>query len=199
MSPPPPVGAGARISSKAGKASPSGRLPVSFPHRSGQQPYSYDHKITGRPANNALASQEYVARYRETTNTALYPFGHGLTYGAVSYGAVRPANGTLDWDGEVEISVDVTNAGDRAVDETVQLYIRDRVADLTQPGRRLRDFRKVELAGGETKTVAFTLRRARLEYVGADGRPTVQPGAFDIWLTSSAQAGEPATLILAAP
>ena len=182
-----------------GLASPSGRLPVSFPHRSGQQPYSYDHKITGRPANNALASQEYVARYRETTNTALYPFGHGLTYGAVSYGAVRPANGTLDWDGEVEISVDVTNAGDRAVDETVQLYIRDRVADLTQPGRRLRDFRKVELAGGETKTVAFTLRRARLEYVGADGRPTVQPGAFDIWLTSSAQAGEPATLILAAP
>ena len=182
-----------------GLASPSGRLPVSFPHRSGQQPYSYDHKITGRPANNALASQEYVARYRETTNTALYPFGHGLTYSAVSYGAVRPANGTLDWDGEVEISVDVTNAGDRAVDETVQLYIRDRVADLTQPGRRLRDFRKVELAGGETKTVAFTLRRARLEYVGADGRPTVQPGAFDIWLTSSAQAGEPATLILAAP
>ncbi|WP_428151490.1 glycoside hydrolase family 3 N-terminal domain-containing protein [Brevundimonas sp.] len=181
-----------------GLASPSGRLPVSFPHRSGQQPYSYDHKITGRPANNALASQEYVARYRETTNTALYPFGHGLTYGTVSYGAVTPADGTLDWDGEIEVSVDVTNAGDRAVGETVQLYIRDRVADLTQPGRRLRDFRKVELAAGETKTVAFTLRRDRLEYVGADGRQTVQPGAFDIWLTSSAQAGDPATLILTA-
>jgi beta-glucosidase len=179
-----------------GLASPSGRLPVSFPHRSGQQPYSYDHKITGRPANNALASQEYVARYRETTNTALYPVGHGLTYGAVSYGAVTPAEATLDWNGEVEVSVDVTNAGDRTIEETVQLYIRDRVADLTQPGRRLRDFRKVELAAGETKSVAFTLRRERLEYVGADGRPAVQPGAFDIWLTSSAQAGEPATLIL---
>jgi len=179
-----------------GKASPSGRLPVSFPHRSGQQPYSYDHKITGRPANNALASQEYVARYRETTNTALYPFGHGLTYGAVTYGAVTPAETTLDWNGQIEVSVEITNAGDRAVEETVQLYIRDRVADLTQPGRRLRDFRKVELAARETKTVAFTLRRERLEYVGADGRPTVQPGAFDIWLTSSAQAGEPATLTL---
>lgn len=179
-----------------GLASPSGRLPVSFPHRSGQQPFSYDHKITGRPANNALASQEYVARYRETTNTALYPFGHGLTYGAVTYGAATPAEATLDWNGEVEVSVEVTNAGDRAVEETVQLYIRDRVADLTQPGRRLRDFRKVELAAGETKTVVFSLRRERLEYVGADGRPTVQPGAFDVWLTSSAQAGEPATLIL---
>lgn len=179
-----------------GLVSPSGRLPVSFPHRSGQQPYSYDHKITGRPANNALASQEYVARYRETTNTALYPFGHGLTYGEVTYGAVTPSAATLDWDGEVEVSVDVTNTGDRAVEETVQLYIRDRVADLTQPGRRLRDFRKVELAAGETKTVGFTLRRERLEYVGADGRPTVQPGAFDLWLTSSAQVGEPATLNL---
>ncbi|WP_309628655.1 glycoside hydrolase family 3 N-terminal domain-containing protein [Brevundimonas sp.] len=179
-----------------GLSSPSGRLPVSFPHRSGQQPFSYDHKITGRPANNALASQEYVARYRETTNTALYPFGHGLTYGAVTYGAATPAEATLDWNGAVEVSVDVTNTGDRAVEETVQLYIRDRVADLTQPGRRLRDFRKVALEAGETRTVAFTLRRERLEYVGADGRPTVQPGAFDIWLTSSAQAGEPATLIL---
>ena len=179
-----------------GKVSPSGRLPVSFPHRSGQQPYSYDHKITGRPANNALASQEYVARYRETTNTALYPFGHGLTYGAVTYGDVAPAQVALDWTSEVELSVEVANTGDRAVEETVQLYIRDRVADLTQPGRRLRDFKKVELAAGETKTVTFTLRREQLEYIGADGRPTVQPGAFDVWLTASAQAGEPASLTL---
>ncbi len=178
-----------------GKVSPSGRLPVSFA-RTGQQPFYYDHKITGRPANNALASQEYVARYRETTNTALYPFGHGLTYGAVTYGEVTLSSPTLDWTGEVEVSVDLTNAGARGVVETVQLYIRDRVADLTQPGRRLRDFRKVELAAGETKTVAFTLRRERLEYVGADGRSTVQPGAFDIWLTSSAQSGAPASLTL---
>jgi beta-glucosidase len=182
-----------------GKASPSGRLPVSFPHRSGQQPYSYDHKITGRPADNSLASQEYVARYRETTNTALYPFGHGLTYGSVRYGAVTPAQATLAWDGEVALSVAVTNAGDRAVEETVQLYIRDRVASLTQPGRRLRDIAKVALAPGETRTVAFTLRRSQLEFIGADSRPTVEPGAFDVWLASSAQAGESATLMLSGP
>ncbi len=181
-----------------GKASPSGRLPVSFPHRSGQQPYSYDHKITGRPANNALASQEYVARYRETTNTALYPFGHGLTYGAVRYGAVTPTQATLAWDGSVEVSVELTNAGERDIEETVQLYIRDRVASLTQPGRRLRDFRKVALVAGETKTVAFTLTRERLEFIGASGRPTVEAGDFDLWLSASAQTGEPATLTLTA-
>ncbi len=182
-----------------GKASPSGRLPVSFPHRSGQQPFSYDHKTTGRPADNSLATQEYVARYRETTNTALYPFGHGLTYGSVRYGAVTPAEPILAWDGEVELSVAVTNAGDRAVEETVQLYIHDRVASLTQPGRRLRDIAKVTLGPGETRTVAFTLRRSQLEFIGTDSRPTVEPGAFDVWLTSSAQAGTPARLMLSGP
>lgn len=180
-----------------GKASPSGRLPVSFPHRSGQQPFSYDHKTTGRPADNTLTSQEYVARYRETTNTALYPFGHGLTYGDVRYGAVSPAQVTLAWNGEVELSVEVTNAGDRAIEETVQLYIRDRVASLTQPGRRLRDIRKVELGAGETKTVSFTLRRSQLEFIGVEGRQTVEPGLFDIWLSASAQSGQSATLRLA--
>lgn len=180
-----------------GKASPSGRLPVSFPHRSGQQPFSYDHKTTGRPADNTLTSQEYVARYRETTNTALYPFGHGLTYGDVRYGAVSPAQVTLAWNGEVELSVEVTNAGDRAIEETVQLYIRDRVASLTQPGRRLRDIRKVELGAGETKIVSFTLRRSQLEFIGVEGRQTVEPGLFDIWLSASAQSGQSATLRLA--
>lgn len=179
-----------------GQASPSGRLPVSFPHRSGQQPYSYDHKTTGRPADNSLASQEYVARYRETVNTALYPFGHGLTYGDVRYGAVTPGEATLAWNGEVELSVEVTNAGSRPVEETVQLYIRDRVASLTQPGRRLRNIRKVSLGAGETQTVRFTLRRSQLEFIGAEGRPTVEPGLFDVWLSASAQAGEPATLRL---
>lgn len=175
-----------------GTASPSGRLPISFPHRSGQQPYSYDHKTTGRPANNSLATQEYVARYRETTNTALYPFGHGLTYGAVTYGAVTVSAPTMDWDGAVEATVEVTNAGAVPVVETVQLYIQDRVASLTQPGRRLRDFRKVALAAGETQAVVFTLRRSQLEFMTNEGGTTVEPGTFRLWLTSSAQAGEPA-------
>jgi beta-glucosidase len=174
-----------------GTHSPSGRLPVSFPHRSGQQPYSYDHKTTGRPANPTLASEEYTARYRETTNTALYPFGHGLTYGEVRYGAPTLSSDNLSWDGEVEASVAVTNAGKVPVVETVQLYIHDRVASLTQPGQRLRDFRKVEIAAGRTETVTFRLQRSLLEFVGADGGVTVEPGTFDLWLAPSAQVGTP--------
>ncbi|HEX8471550.1 MAG TPA: glycoside hydrolase family 3 C-terminal domain-containing protein, partial [Brevundimonas sp.] len=179
-----------------GDHSPSGRLPVSFPHKSGQQPFSYDHKRTGRPANPALVSEEYTARYRETTNTALYPFGHGLTYGAVTYAAPVVASPTMAWDGTLEVSVDVRNAGEVAAVETVQLYIGDVVASLTQPGQRLRDFRKVALAAGETETVRFKLTREQLEFIGAQGTPTVEPGAFDVWLAPSAQVGTPVRFTL---
>ena len=179
-----------------GVHSPSARLPVSFPHFSGQQPFSYDHKTTGRPADNSLATQEYVARYRETTNTALYPFGHGLTYGQVQYGEIKLSSPTLAWTGEMQVSVDVTNSGKRAITETVQLYIRDRVASLTQPGRRLREFQKVDIRPGQTRTVRFTLNRPMLEFVGADLTPTVEPGTFDLWLSPSAQTGPGTTFVL---
>jgi beta-glucosidase len=179
-----------------GTHSPSGRLPVSFPHRSGQQPFFYDHKTTGRPANPALASEEYTARYRETTNTALYPFGHGLTYGDIRYSAAILSSDTLTWNGEIEVSVAIQNAGTVPVVETVQLYIHDRVASLTQPGRRLRDYRKVAIAAGATTTVTFRLRRALLEFIGAEGNPTVEPGTFDVWLAPSAQVGVPARFML---
>lgn len=179
-----------------GAHSPSGRLPVSFPHRSGQQPFSYDHKTTGRPADPNKVEEEYTARYRETTNTALYPFGHGLTYGVVSYATPVLSSETLAWDGEIEVSVAVTNAGSVPVVETVQLYIHDRVASLTQPGQRLRDYRKVEIAAGETETVSFTLKRPALEFVGAAGAQTVETGAFDLWLAPSAQIGKPVRFTL---
>ncbi|WP_077357009.1 beta-glucosidase BglX [Brevundimonas sp. LM2] len=180
-----------------GKVSPSGRLPVSFPMRGGQQPFSYDHKATGRPADPALATQEYTARYRDITNVARYPFGHGLTYAPVAYGAVSLSNASLAWDGSVEVAVAVRNDGDRPVVETVQLYIHDRVASLTQPVRRLRDIRKVPLAPGETREARFTLSARQLSFIGADGQPTVEPGEFHVWLAPSAQAGTPVLLTLA--
>ena len=179
-----------------GKVSPSGRLPVSFPMRGGQQPFSYDHKATGRPADPALATQEYTARYREVANVARFPFGHGLTYGDLTYGAVTLSSPDLAWDGSVEVSVAVTNAGDRAVEETVQLYIHDRVASLTQPVRRLRNIRKLRIDAGATATARFSLDRSQLMFLGGDRRLTVEPGQFHIWAAPSAQAGEPALLTL---
>ncbi|MDQ1232235.1 glycoside hydrolase family 3 N-terminal domain-containing protein [Sphingomonas sp. SORGH_AS_0879] len=169
-----------------GAVGPSGRLPLSFPHESGQEPYYYAHKATGRPAPEG-PRVPYKTQWRTAPNAALYPFGHGLTYGAVRYGAAEvPA--TLAWDERITISATVTNTGKRACEELVQLYIRDRVASITRPVRELKAFRKVALAPGQSEKVSFTLTRAQLEFLGRDLRPTVEPGLFDAWIAPSAQA-----------
>lgn len=169
-----------------GKVGPSGRLPLSFPHESGQEPYYYAHKATGRPAPDG-PRQPYKAQWRTSPNAALYPFGHGLTYGKVGYAAANvPA--TLAWDGRIEVSATISNTGTRACEEVVQLYIRDRVASITRPVRELKAFRKLALAPGASETVRFTLTRAQLEFLGGDLRLTVEPGTFDVWIAPSAQA-----------
>ena len=164
---------------------PSGRLPLSFPHESGQEPYYYDHKMTGRPAPNP--TEPYKARYRSAMNTALYPFGHGLTYGTIGYSDLR-LPGSMAWNGTLTVTAIVANTGSRAAEEVVQLYIRDRVGSVTRPVRELKAFRKVMLAPGARETVTFTLRRADLEFIGLDLKPTVEPGTFDLWIAPSAQA-----------
>lgn len=178
-----------------GAHAPSGRLPVSFPHVSGQQPFHYDHKPTGRPADPAPPREEYRTQFREAPHSAAFPFGHGLTYARVTYGPTQ-VEPLMSWDGVVRAWADVTNNGDREVEETVQLYLRDRVARLTRPVRELRGFRKVRLAPGRTRRVEFSLNRRMLEYVGPENLPTVEPGAFDVWLAPDAQSGVPARFTL---
>ncbi|WP_271299088.1 glycoside hydrolase family 3 N-terminal domain-containing protein [Sphingomonas sp. CV7422] len=169
-----------------GKVGPSGRLPLSFPHESGQEPYYYAHKATGRPAPDG-PREPYKAQWRTSPNAALYPFGHGLTYGKVSY-AVPVVPATLAWDGRIEVAATITNTGSRACEELVQLYIRDRVASITRPVRELKAFRRLALAPGASETVRFTLTRAQLTFLGQDLHPTVEPGLFDVWIAPSAQA-----------
>ena len=170
-----------------GAEGPSGRLPMSFPYESGQEPYNYDHKATGRPAP-AGPRQPYKAQWRTAPNAALYPFGHGLTYGRIGYDGLKLDRPTLAWDDSIEFAATITNSGARAAEELVQLYIRDRVASITRPVRELKAFRKVKLVPGASQTVRFTLRRTDLEFLGSDLRPTVEPGTFDVWIAPSAQA-----------
>lgn len=170
-----------------GAEGPSGRLPVSFPFESGQEPLHYARKSTGRPAPPG-PRQPYKAQYREAPDAALYPFGHGLTYGRIAYGPLQISSPTLAWDGTIEVSARVANTGDRAAEELAQLYIHDRVASVTRPLRELKAFCKVALAPGASEVVRFTLRRADLEFTDLDLKSVVQPGAFDLWIAPSAQA-----------
>ena len=178
-----------------GDHAPQGRLPVSFPQASGQQPFHYDHRPTGRP-QVAVADPAFKARYIEATNEALYPFGHGLTYGEIRYDATVVSAATLPRGGTLIASTTVTNTGRRAAHEVAQLYLHDRVASITQPVRVLRGIRHLDLAPGESVRVEFRVTEADLGYVHADGRETADPGAFQVWIAPSSAAGEPASFML---
>lgn len=170
-----------------GAHSPSGRLPVSFPYDTGQQPLYYDRKRTGRP-QPAGPRVDYKAQFREVPTEALFPFGHGLTYGKVEYGTLHVSNTALPWNGFIEVSTTITNNGERAIEEVAQFYIHDRTASITRPIRQLVAFRKVALAPGQTEKVSFRLQRSMLEFYGRDNMLTVEPGLFDLWIAPSAQA-----------
>src|SRR5438309_1507288 len=169
-----------------GAYSPSGRLPASFPRASGQEPYYYAHKSTGRP-NPPGDLQAYKAHFRGIPNSALYPFGHGLNYGRMEYSGFVQSAPSLAGNGTIDVAATITNRGARAAEEVVQLYTHERVASVTQPVRELKAFRKVALAPGHSETVRFTLRGADLSFYGRNARPTADPGRFDVWIAPSAE------------
>ncbi|TPG43393.1 beta-glucosidase [Sphingomonas koreensis] len=169
-----------------GDVVPSAKLSASFPNYSGQEPYFYDHRPTGRPAPDE-GDQSYKARYRETKNEALYPFGHGLSYTDFSLSDLQ-VGATLSWDGEVTVSALLSNAGKRAGTEVVQLYIHDPVASRTRPVRELKGFERVTLAPGASRRVRFILKRSDLQFWGDNGW-TAEPGAFDVWIGTSSVDG----------
>ncbi|QBM77715.1 beta-glucosidase BglX [Sphingomonas sp. AAP5] len=171
-----------------GRFSPSGRLPVSFPRATGQAPYYYAHKATGRP-NPDGPLEPFKAHYRGIPNTALFPFGHGLTYGQVAYAGLETSNGgTVSADGTLSVSATVSNTGKVAADEVVQLYVHDVAASITRPVRQLVAYRRITLAPGASQKVSFTLRRSDLTFIGTAMKPTVEPGAFQVWIAPSAEA-----------
>ncbi|BBD03248.1 MULTISPECIES: glycoside hydrolase family 3 N-terminal domain-containing protein [Sphingobium] len=170
-----------------GVASPSARLPCSFPYESGQEPLYYAHKNTGRP-NPPGPRQDYKTHYREAPNAALYPFGHGLTYGEIVYTKLDMGTGRLTAGGELTVVASIRNSGRQAAIEVAQLYVQDITASITRPVRELKAFQRITLKPGETQQVRFTLKRDDLTFLGQDMQPTVEPGKFRLWVAPSAQA-----------
>ncbi len=168
-----------------GDVNPSAKLSASFPVYSGQEPYFYNHKVTGRPQPDGPLS-EYKARYRETRNEALYPFGHGLSYTRFAVSNVVVPTQMTD---RIVVTATVANTGQRAGDEVVQLYIHDVVASHTRPIRELKGFQRIALAPGQSKQVQFTLARDDLRF-WMDGKWVVEPGTFHVWVATSSVGGE---------
>ena len=170
-----------------GAEGPSARLPVSFPYATGQSPYYYAHKSTGRP-NPEGPLTEYKAHYRKYPNQAQFAFGHGLTYGQIGYANLKMSSDRMAWDGRISASATVTNSGRRSAEELVQLYVHDAAASITQPVRVLKAYRKIMLKPGESRELRFDLSRQDLLFVGQDLQPAVEPGLFRIWIAPSAEA-----------
>jgi len=182
-----------------GDHEPSGRLPISFPNHTGQSPFHYDRKVTGRPPLSLEHGEEFKSRYRETLNTAAWPFGHGLTYGDPVYEGLDVGDGRLAWEGELEVSATIHNRGERVAEELAQLYIHDRAASVTRPIRQLKGFQRVRLEPGQSARVRFTLTRRDLVFIGRDHLWTVEPGRFTVWIGPNAESGLEGTFELLAP
>lgn len=168
-----------------GAVNPSARLPVSFPQESGQQPFFYNSRTTGRPAPLDPNGQEYKARWRSIRNEALYPFGFGLGYSSFALSDLKLSTAQLRWGDTLHVSARVTNTGAVAGEHVVQLYVRDRVASRTRPVRELKGFQRVALAPGASREVRFELKRQALMFVGDGDRWRVEPGQFDLWVANS--------------
>lgn len=168
-----------------GDVNPGGKLPVTFPRALGQVPIHYAHKNTGRPPG----PDKYTSKYIDVPVTPLYPFGHGLSYTTFVFRDLTLSRTAMTATDTLQVSVDISNTGDRRGDEVVQLYVRDEVASLTRPVRQLRGFRRIGLAPGETRTVTFELTADDLAFHGPDLTRIVEPGAFRVSVGPSSAEG----------
>ncbi|WP_421897509.1 glycoside hydrolase family 3 N-terminal domain-containing protein [Marinoscillum sp.] len=153
-------GGNAIASVLAGEYNPSGKLTMTFPRHVGQVPLYYNHYGTGRPA----ASSQYSSKYIDIPNGPLYPFGFGLSYTTFSYSNLKLNRENLTLGDRIEVSVTVTNIGNVAGEEIVQLYIRDHVGEIVRPVKELKGFRKILLKPGEDLQLSFAIDAKMLQY-----------------------------------
>lgn len=169
-----------------GDVNPSGKLTVSMPQATGQEPLYYNHLPTGRPvAENTKNFAKYASNYLDVRNDALYPFGYGLSYTTFSYSDIRLSSSEMTRDGSIKATVTVTNTGNRDGNEIVQLYIHDKVASISRPVRELKGFKRIHLKAGESKEVSFDITSDLLKFYDVNLKEVLEPGQFDLMIGTS--------------
>ncbi len=156
-----------------GDINPAGRLPVTFPKSVGQLPLYYNTLPFG--------SHRYIDMDREP----LFPFGHGLSYTSFEYSSLRVSPDRIGPWGEVTVSVDVRNVGERDGDEVVQVYLHDLYSSVIRPLKELCGFQRIHLCPGESRTVSFTVGTHQLRLLDRHMEWTVEPGEFEILVGGS--------------
>ena len=190
-----------------GDVSPSGKLPMSFPRAVGQEPLYYNQLPTGRPPTGLDLSKppadgtRFFSRYIDVPNSALFPFGYGLSYSSFSYQDVKVTKNSIPLMQALsnrttpllQATATVTNTGDRSATEVVQCYGGNLGASIEQPVRSLEGFRRVTLAPGESKQISFPLGFKELSFFNLDSKPTIEATHYTVWIGGSSLASQQAT------
>jgi beta-glucosidase len=177
-----------------GDHNPGGKLPMTFPRHVGQVPLTYRHHPSG-------GRSQWKGDYVDGPSSPLWPFGFGRSYTSFELSGLQIAGPRIDTDGgEVVLSVELANVGDRAGDEVVQLYARDEEASVGRPVVELIGFRRVSLAPGARSRITFRVGSEQFAYTGIDLRRIVEPGNVTLYVgTSSADLPLSASVELVGP
>ena len=168
-----------------GDANPGGKLPVTFPRKTGQAPLYYARTLTHSPEGSPM----YNPRYWDGDVSPLYPFGFGLSYTTFSIANLKVSSPQVKVGDSLTVTSDVTNTGASAGDEVVQFYIHQKAGSDSRPMRELKGFERVTLAPGAKKTVTFRLGPDELRYWSTSAKGWVQDAeAFDVWVGSDSTA-----------
>ena len=170
-----------------GRVNPSGKLTMSFPQNVGQIPLYYAHKNTGRPLHDGKWFEKFRSNYLDVTNEPLYPFGFGLSYTTFAYSDISLSQSSMDMQGMITASVDVSNTGLLPGGEVVQLYIRDLVGSTTRPVKELKGFERIYLQPGQTRTVTFKIAPEMLKFYDYDLQYVIEPGDFQVMIGSNSR------------
>jgi len=160
-----------------GKHSPGGRTPVTWPRAAGQVPIFFSERPSGRPFNSA---DRFTSKYLDVANEPQFPFGFGLTYGRFELSNLQLSSRALGVGDSLTVKVDVVNRGARDAEETVFLFVHDKVASVSRPKLELKGFGKIKLAPGGAGTVTLSLRGADLRFLGMELEPVFETGEVEI-------------------
>jgi beta-glucosidase len=172
-----------------GDHNPSGRLTMSFPRRVGQIPVYYNSLATGRPKELLENEKRYKSQYLDIPNEPLFPFGYGLGYSQFKYDNFNISKNELSRKETISCSINVTNNGEYAGIETVQLYMRDKVADISRPVKQLIKYQQIIINPNETKTVKFTIDEKDLRYWNGENQYKCDEGLFEFTLGKDSSDG----------
>jgi len=167
-----------------GDYNPSGKLPMTFPREVGQVPIYYNHFSTGRPAKDEN-STNYVSAYIDLKNSPKFPFGYGLSYTTFEYSGLKLSSNKIKSNETIKVSFQLKNTGKVAGEEVVQLYLKDKFGSVVRPVLELKDFQKLKLNAGESKTIEFIIDKEKLSFYNNKLEWVAEPGDFEVMIGAS--------------